>query len=243
MNISPAIIDGDSFDKDLYEALEQAKISEPLLHSSFNAQWIGECGIDPKVIFDIGSYDAGDSIRLKHKYPESDVYSFEADPARITCIQKYISKFDIEFIPTAVCETTGQTNFYQSFIDGNALGQGSILKHTSLYKEIYSDLNIIQANHPIIVPSVSVSSFCKEKGINRVDVAHIDVEGAEGYVINGFGEIRPKLLFIETVLNTGQNRGWEGQYGVESEIHSILTGMGYVLIKDLVSDRLYLHHG
>ena len=241
MNISPAIIDGDSFDKDLYEALDQAKISETLLHSSFNAQWINECGIDPKVIFDIGSYDAGDSIRLKHKYPRSNVYSFEADPARIISIQKYISKFEIEFIPVAVCENPGQTNFYQSFVDGDALGQGSILKHTSLYKEVYS--HIIQENHPITVPSVSVSSFCNEKGINQVDVAHIDVEGAEGYVINGFGEIRPKLLFIETILNKGQNRGWQGSYCVESEIHSILTSMGYVLIKDLVSDRLYLHHG
>lgn len=237
--ISPQIKDGEAFDYELHEALKLASMQDhEILHSSFNANWIKECNINPKVILDIGSYDGGDAIRLKHKFPEANVYSFEGDPARINLIEKYIKKFDVNFIPLAVSDHNGESQFYQSFVDGQALGQGSLLKHTDLYKSIYP--HIKQEQDPITVKCISIDSFCKENKIDEVDVAHIDVEGAEWYVLNGMGSIKPKMIFLETIINKGEKRGWLGSFSADKDIHDMLTEMGYSLIKDIISDRLYI---
>ena len=116
--ISPQIKDGEAFDHDLHEALKLASMQDhEILHSSFNTNWIKECNINPKVILDIGSYDGGDGIRLKYKFPEANVYSFEGDPARINLIEKYIKKFDVNFIPLAVSDHNGENQFYQAKIE------------------------------------------------------------------------------------------------------------------------------
>jgi trans-aconitate methyltransferase len=50
--------------------------------STFNLEWITAVTETPKTIFDVGCYDCGDSIRFKQRFPECDVYSFEASPQR-----------------------------------------------------------------------------------------------------------------------------------------------------------------
>lgn len=79
-----------------------------------------------------------------------------------------------------------------------------------------------------------IDEYCYLNNIFSIDLAHIDVEGAEMDVIEGMGNIRPKLLYIETqrdfFLNTPS---------IEN-IHDRLLDMGYELILDLISDRLYI---
>src|SRR5262245_34445362 len=67
-----------------------------LFRSGFNIAWIGELGLVPKVIFDIGAYDGGDAVRFKQKFPDAHVVSFEADPVRYAIVSDNVSPFGIQ---------------------------------------------------------------------------------------------------------------------------------------------------
>lgn len=233
------------------------KISDPLIpgefvfngrklgHSAFNSAWLYELGIEnPKVIFDIGGYDAGDAIRFKHIFPNAEVECFEADPERAKIIREYSHDADIMFMGAAITDFTGMIPFYQSKCNlkdagdthapGKVGGQGSIYKHADTYKKLYP--HIQQHEEPINVPCFSLSDYCRKwVHIKEIDLLHIDVEGAEINVIKGLGLLRPKVIYLETLPNM-----FEGVATV-TELHQTLDQMGYQLVKDFVSDRLYIY--
>lgn len=233
------------------------KISDPLIpgefmfngmklgHSSFNCAWLYELGIEnPKVIFDIGAYDAGDAIRFKTIFPDAEIECFEADPERAKIIREYSHDAGIMFMGAAITDFTGMIPFYQSKCNlkdagdthepGKIGGQGSIYKHGEIYKNLYP--HIEQQAEPINVPCFSLSDYCRKwVDIKHIDLLHIDVEGAEMNVIKGLGLLRPKLIYVETLRDM-----FEGVATV-TVLHATLCGMGYELVKDFVSDRLYIY--
>lgn len=214
-------------------------------HSSFNCAWMYELGIEnPKVIFDIGGYDAGDAIRLKHIFPNAEVHCFEADPQRAKIIREYIRDANVLFMGAAITDYTGMLQFYQSACNlkdagdthqpGKIGGQGSAYKHAETYKQLYPHID--QDVLPITVPCFSLSDYCRKwEDIKEIDLLHIDVEGSEINVIKGLGLFRPKVIYLETLPNM-----FEGVPSV-NELHSTLDHMGYELVKDFVSDRLYIY--
>lgn len=213
-------------------------------YSSFNTDWIHQLGIVPRVIFDIGGYDAGDAIRLKEYFPYSDVFCFEADDERCTKISEYIGKSGVIFEQRVVTSKSGvEVDFYPSICNtkdagdthtiGSRGGQGSAFIHAESYRSNYPQ--IVQSEKPISVLAESVESICKRYQIDHIDVAHIDVEGSEYDVVWGFGEHRPTLVFLEVL---------DGMFkGVKpfSELHALMKDMGYNMIKDCGTDKLYLH--
>jgi len=202
--------------------------------SLFNLDWLNFVVDNPKTIFDIGCFDGGDSIRFKQGFPNSEVYSFEASPTRISMLKNTSTQYGINVVESAVCDYDGTINFYESLIDGTRVdAQGSIFKHTNVYKDKYP--RIFQNSEHIEVPCVRIESFCIQNNIDEIDFAHIDVEGAELNVIKGFGKFLPKIVFIETL-------GDEMFYGgtKKDEIHNLLIDYGYFLAKDLITDRLYM---
>ena len=212
-----------------------------LAHSAFNVVWLAEFGIyDPKVIFDIGAYDAGDSIRFKIAFPESSVFSFEADPHRCTKIREFVGEYGVNFYEFAIGSDTGSVVFYPSLCMGKDAGdthypgfyggQGSRYKHNSRYRCLYD--HIIQ-QESIKVRSISVSDFCLANGVDKIDLAHIDVEGSELDVIQGFGNFSPSVVYIETI------NGLFEDAPTVLDVHEALISKSYSLVKDFGSDRLY----
>lgn len=207
-----------------------------LSRSSFNTRWFKELGIEPNVIADVGAYDCGDSIRFAKEFPDARIYSFEGCPGRNKIISEYIDKYpNIVHIDSAVSDKIGSVEWYSSACRNDVTpedygAQGSILKHTDTYKNTYSFIH--QAQQTVKVDCVTLAHVF---GHANVSLAHIDVEGAEKYVISGFGPLRPKLVFVETLFN---GAGWEGGTRVD-ELDTLLLPMGYKMILDLGTDRLY----
>ena len=188
------------------------------------------------IYLDIGSFDAGDSIRFKMKFPCSVVYSIEADPNRFEFI-KSLEKHGINARNYAVCNKTEVVDFYQSY-DPNANEiksgpAGSMLKATNWAKETYNHLTYLE--EPIKVQGIRLDDFCKKENIKTIDVIHMDVEGVGKEIIQGFGDIKPKLINmeIEAVL-----QNYEGSSTVE-EIESLLFPLGYEFIETNHGDSLY----
>jgi FkbM family methyltransferase len=207
-----------------------------LCRSGFNIAWLHEFGIVPKVIFDIGAYDGGDSIRFKEAFREACVISFEADPVRYPIVFENVDLFGIKAVNSAVCESDNPVQWYQSryeHLDGNNVGgQGSLFRHSMEFRREFDFIR--QSEATITVKGTRIDTFCRESGIDQIDLAHIDVEGAEYEVVCGLGSARPKMIYLETA-----SERWIGAKDAR-EVHRKLSSMAYVLAADLPGNRLYI---
>jgi 2-O-methyltransferase len=216
--------------------------------SLFNMEWVTAVTETPKVIFDIGCYDMGDSIRFKHRYPGADVYSFEASHYRHEKLKETAAKYGLNFVPFAVSDKVGTATFFDAevFDDEGKIGpridaQGSFFQHTDVYK--YKNPRIKQKPETTEVQTITVENFCAEKNIAEIDVLYVDVEGAELQVVKGMGNLRPKMVFVETLdfVNPNAAPMWQGEATKSTELESYLFSLGYQLVKILHADRLYIH--
>jgi FkbM family methyltransferase len=208
-----------------------------LYQSRFNMAWLDELRISPKIIFDVGAYDGGDSIRFKYRFPDARVVAFEADPDRCRIVTENVASFEIACVNAAVCDRNAPVPWYQShdgrFADPGAGAQGSIYRHSAEYARRFDFVR--QSETPTNVEGIRIDAFCDRTGIGEIDVAHIDVEGAEHEVVAGFGAMLPKVVYVETA----PFNGWIGARRPR-ELHRKLSSMGYLLAADLIDDRLYV---
>jgi FkbM family methyltransferase len=230
--VNPAEVDGE------FTYLRRGAIEERRLYRSrFNMAWLGEFRISPKVIFDVGSYDGGDAIRFKYRFPDAHVVAFEADPDRHGVVSDNVTPLGITCVNAAVCDRDGPVPWYQSrdgrFDDVKAGAQGSIYRHSPEYERRYGFVR--QSPTPMSVEGIRIDTFCRRAGIDDIDVAHIDVEGAEHEVLAGFGEILPKLVYLEVLPFFA----WMGAEQPK-ELHRKLSCAGYLLAAELTNDRLYV---
>jgi FkbM family methyltransferase len=208
-----------------------------LYQSRFNMAWLDELRLSPKIIFDVGAYDGGDSIRFKYRFPDARVVAFEADPERYRIVTENAAPFGIACVNAAVCDCDAPVSWYRSQdarYGGAATGaQGSMYRHSPAYAARYDFVQ--QSVTPTSVEGVRIDTFCGRAGIGEIDVAHIDVEGAEHEVVAGFGSILPKLIYAEVAPFDS----WIGARRPR-ELHRRLASLGYFLAAELISDRLYV---
>jgi FkbM family methyltransferase len=197
--------------------------------SFFNPLWLSEFGIEPRSIMDIGSYDAFDAIRLKQHYPQARVMAFEADPDRFTVVNRNTSENGVVAVQCAVGSIDGYLGWYQSKTADGVGSQGSFFPHAKQIPGIF------QSKAPTEVQVTRLDTYCRQNSIDKIDLIHIDVEGAEYEVLTGLGDIRPKMIFLEMIAR----QTWKGARS-SADLHRLLTRLGYVLAGDFRSDRLYV---
>jgi FkbM family methyltransferase len=208
-----------------------------LYQSRFNMSWLDELRISPKVIFDIGAYDGGDSIRFKYRFPDAQVVAFEADPERYAVVSANVAPFGITCVHAVACDQDAPVSWYRShdarFDDSKTGSQGSMYRHSPEFQRRHDFVK--QSAAPTTVDGIRIDSFCAQSAITEIDVAHIDVEGAEHEVVAGFGGILPKLVYAEAAPFDP----WIGARQPR-ELHRKLSCMGYLLAAELINDRLYV---
>lgn len=210
-----------------------------LYHSQFDIAWLATLGVVPKTVVDVGAYDAGDGVRLKLSFPGARVVAFEADPQLARAAAAYASGLGVELVNAAVGDHDGEVDWYAArdaahSVDGVG-SQGSTFRQTAALDARHP--HVRQSPTPIRVRSCRLDSFCAGAGIARIDLAHIDVQGAEHRVLLGAGRLRPKVLFIEIQRD---DAGWVGAAPMR-DVVDLLSRMEYELVADLGSDRLYVH--
>lgn len=213
-----------------------------LYKSDFNVNWINQyLGRKPSTIIEFGSYDGGDGAFYKESFPSAKVVSIEACRERYSTIKEYNEVLGIEIYNYAVCDYDGHIDFYP-VIDPNVMdnaskygSSGSINKRTNLYKKRWTH---IKEQEPVKTPCIRLDTFCNTHNIENIDFLHVDVEGAEHKVVNGFGDMRPSILWMETHL--GKAYYGEDAYEV-SELNMSLLAMGYEIKEQFNADTLYIY--
>lgn len=174
-----------------------------LHHSGFNIEWFDELGISPKLILDVGAYDFGDAIRFKEAFPGANVYAFELDKNNYAKFSEFAQTKGVLTENIAVSDSNNETSgYFEAKHDGGVNAQSTLLKPTDKYTFSYPYVKHTFVESPISQVRLDTyfEDYCK------IDLLHIDVEGAEYMVLCGLGEKRPTLIWLEYLIDGG----WEG---------------------------------
>jgi FkbM family methyltransferase len=186
---------------------------------------------DPKVILEFGSYDGADGIKYKYHFPNAEVYSIEASYESYKKI-KPLEKYGLHVFNYAISNENKKKLFYPTYDEenNNIAPCGSIdKKYISTNKgNGVPPLKILKG---VETDCITIKTFCTLQNIPYIDLIHIDVEGHCIEVLEGFGDIRPKLIYIEVRNDT---------HDLSNEVYTILTNLKYTLIQYKGSDQVWV---
>jgi len=159
-----------------------------------------------KTIFELGSRDLCDGIKLLNYFEDSKVYSFECnDDCLIECNKNYINleeekKKNIFLIDKAVSLENGVISFHPFDLKKyNNMGASSILKIDFSIRNIDDDdYNIPNPQREIKVNGIRLDTFIDENYINNIDLLCIDLQGYELNAIKSLGKHLHKVKYIIT---------------------------------------------
>jgi len=168
------------------------------------------------VIFELGSRDLIDAIKLLHYFKDSKIYSFECNPDCLVECKKNISLLDedtkkrLHFIDKAVSLEDGYITFYPfDLYKYNNMGASSMLKiDFSMRNKDDPDYNIPNPQKEVIVNGIRLDTFIKNNNINNLDMLCIDLQGYELNALKSLGHYINKVKYIITecsIVSTFEN--------------------------------------
>ena len=148
-------------------------------------------GPDPKVIIELGAHRGEDTARLA-ALPGAVVHAFEPDPRNTPPALP-----NVIFTRAAVSQYDGKAQFYQSESCGDRewTCSGSIHEPTG-HLDAYPDVWFTE--HTIMVPTVALDTYARQRGLRRVDLIWADVQGAERDLIAGGRETLKHTRYLYT---------------------------------------------
>ncbi len=194
-------------------------------------------------IVEIGAHFGEDSVRFVETFPACRVYAFEPDPRSVEIFKKHVNSDRIELIELALSDVEGELEFFQSYqeypqkdvpnkydwINEQDYKKGKLNNSgSSSLKRGYQHV----LGETIKVKTKRYDQWFRERNLGYVDLAWIDVQGAEKDVILGMGEEIKKIKFIWTEYGEMM---YEGSM-TRQETINLLGERGFKVVEEL-SDR------
>ncbi len=176
-----------------------------------------------RVIFDIGSRDAKQSIELATVFPQCEIYAFEASPAAIVRCQRELAdhpRDNVSLLGFAVLDFEGETVFHE--VPHGNVGASSVF-------EPGDDLATTITTRRLTVPCRRLDNWCDEQRLPAVDLLWMDVQGAELQVLRGLGSRLQgvKAIHTEVALESPYRSRKDLQPTLYPELHAFLTDLGF----------------
>lgn len=157
--------------------------------------------LDVKVILDIGSRHAKESESLLRALPWAKAYAFECNPIVLPeCYATAAQNKNITIVPKAVCAHDAKVRFYPT--ESFSHGASSIFKFNP-DDPLYA-VNPHRAQAEIDVEGTRIDTWCKQNSIESIDLVWMDVQGAELYALEGFGDMLKTVKAIQTEVGIRQ---------------------------------------
>lgn len=188
----------------------------------------------PKVIFDCGSFDGADALRMRAAYPEAIVVAIEADPVRVEVVRRNIAGRGIVLVHCALFDENKRMDWYQriSRERGNEISSSnSLYPWTDAVIKRFAGV-IDDMPDVLSVNARRLDDVWADMKIPEIDILHTDVEGAELPMLMGMGLMRPRMIYVETLDY------WIGS-PKPSDVHEYLSALGYRRINKMRKDSLY----
>lgn len=207
----------------------------------------------PITILDIGACEGEDSIRYKMMFPRATIYSFEPLQRNIQRMQENFFTYglheQIKIMPYALSDADGWAEFYVS--SGTPPGKENTPswdygnKSSSLLaptRELSAHFGWLNFDSTIKVKTIRLCDFCAQEHIDRIDLIHMDVQGAELMVLKGAGEWlkKTKLVWLEV-----ENVELYKSQPLKNDVERYMKTMQFIKIRDTVSsiagDQCYIN--
>lgn len=203
------------------------------------------------VIFDIGACEGEDSVRYSRRFPAAQVYAFEPLPANQALVQANFERYNVrraELVPLALSDRPGEATFHVSSgrppeeFAGQEWNYGN--KSSSLLAPASAEPmhGWIEFKEAISVRTETLDNFCRSRGIEHIDLIHMDVQGAEHLVLDGAVGMLPHISAIW--LEVSEQEFYAGQK-LRGEIQAIMRAhgfhIGYEVRRIVEGDQLYLN--
>lgn len=159
-----------------------------------------------KMIFELGSRDLIDTIKLLDYFQDSKAYAFECNPDCLIECHNNIHKLDerqnkrLFLIDKAVSINNGKVSFYPFDLQKyNNMGSSSMLKiDFSVRNKNDPDYNRENPQKEIIVDGIRLDTFIDENYIENIDLLCVDLQGYELNAIKSLGNHLHKVKYIIT---------------------------------------------
>jgi FkbM family methyltransferase len=158
-----------------------------------------------KEIWEIGSRDGRDAQSMSEIFPQATIKSFEPNPDTFRMVEEVSQKSygKIAALNLALSDSDGEITFNKidttstitTWADGNP-GASSMF----IANEEYDIEKYIQI--PVTVKSNRAKTLIENQGLHTPNLIWMDVQGAEGLVIKGFGEhiVNVDFIYVELSL-------------------------------------------
>lgn len=208
---------------------------------------------DDLIIFDIGACEGEDSIRYANFFPNCYVHLFEPIPLNFNTAKNNVTRHGLKkriiCNKIALSNKTGSSTMYVSSgrpKDAKPLGdwdygnKSSSLLEPNKVKEVTPWLEF---NKKIDVKTDTILNYCKNKSITKIDLMHLDVQGAELMVLKGAGNYIKK---IKAIWLEAESVELYRNQPLKDELEKFLVNNDFIKIVDTVDgvagDMLFIRN-
>jgi len=171
---------------------------------------------DARVMFVLGAFHGANSRDLLKAFPEATVYSFEPDPENFEHLQRNLaSSVRAVNISAAVGDFQGTVTLNQN----SSSGTNSLLQTASAMPQLATVSRVM-------VPMITLDSFCAAHGIDQVDYIHADLQGYEAFMLRGATRMLSEKKIRSLLLEVSFENFYEGQSRFE-DLYATMVGYGY----------------
>lgn len=143
------------------------------------------------IIFEVGSRELDDTIKLSNYYKRSNIFSYECNPLTIDLckenLSKCVNKTRIVFCPYALSSHISEKIFYP-FIYQNWYGCSSFYKRVDYNKTQIKSVHKIRCS--------TIDNEIKKYGIHKIDLLCLDTQGSELDILYGAKNYIHKIHYI-----------------------------------------------
>jgi FkbM family methyltransferase len=131
-------------------------------------------------IVDCGANIGTTSLFLAARYPRATIFSIEPHPENFTLLEANVVQ-EPRITPIRACVTGVPKNAVRFTIDDAAWGN-----------------RIATGDHGVLVPAITIDELCDQKGLAKINLLKLDIEGGEEEVLkNGTFMSRTEHIIIE----------------------------------------------
>lgn len=182
---------------------------------------LAKLGFSPEVIVDGGANRGEWSHAMRGLFPSARIVCVEGNPE---CFP-YLSGFDL--IPALIGERDGEVEFHQSADSVCSTGNSILRERTGFFAG--------QSSVVTTLPMRRLDGALLERGIQKVDLLKLDLQG---YELNALKGCRHYLSKTEFVLFEGSLVEYNRGQPLYADIHAFLAEHGFVLYDVLEFHRV-----
>jgi FkbM family methyltransferase len=204
------------------KSISSETVTKPIaMHDLFpTPNWQQILGNKNPIILDIGANDGGTSEHFARSFPESRIFAFEPDERPIARFKQrltYLPAGQVTLFEGVVSDVNGEIDFFMSDGKGQDLTwYDSGWDLSGSIKKPIEHLNLmpnITFPNKISVKSTTLDTWAENNAVIHVDLAWIDVQGAELNVISQGKNIMDKTRFL--YMEYADKELYEGQASVK----------------------------